>query len=81
MHYHLKKEETFYVNKGKLILNYIDTNDATEYSRELNIGDVIHIEQGDPHQIIALEDSEIIEISTQHFDFDSYRIRKGDSQS
>ena len=32
-----------------------------------------------PHQLIALEDtSEIFEVSTQHFDEDSYRIRVGD---
>ena len=29
-------------------------------------------------QIIALEDTEIFEFSTQHFDEDSYRILKGD---
>ena len=44
-------------------------------------GDCITIERGMPHQLIALEDgSEIFEVSTQHFDEDSYRIRKGDSQ-
>lgn len=81
MHFHLKKVETFYVNKGKLVLKYIDTRDATTYVKELNVGDVIEIEPSDPHQIFAEEDSEIIEISTQHFDDDSYRIDKGDNQS
>lgn len=80
MHFHMKKVETFYVNKGKLVLKYIDTKDATTFTRELNVGDVIEIEPSDPHQIFAEEDSEIIEISTQHFDSDSYRIDKGDSQ-
>jgi len=80
MHFHLKKVETFYVNKGKLVLKYIDTRNATTYVKELNVGDVIEIEPSDPHQIFAEEDSEIIEISTQHFDDDSYRIDKGDNQ-
>jgi mannose-6-phosphate isomerase-like protein (cupin superfamily) len=80
MHFHIKKIETFYVNKGKLVLKYIDTKDASTYIKELNVGDVIEIEPSDPHQIFAEEDSEIIEISTQHFDSDSYRIDKGDNQ-
>ncbi len=80
MHFHMKKVETFYVNKGRLVLKYIDTKDATTYTRELNVGDVIEIKPSDPHQIFAEEDSEIIEISTQHFDYDSYRIDKGDNQ-
>lgn len=80
MHFHMKKIETFYVNKGKLVLKYIDTKDASTHLKELNVGDVIEIEPSDPHQIFAEEDSEIIEISTQHFDSDSYRIDKGDNQ-
>jgi hypothetical protein len=31
-----------------------------------------------PHQLTALSDGEIFEISTQHFDSDSYRVWKGD---
>jgi hypothetical protein len=30
-----------------------------------------------PHQLKALQDGEIFEISTQHFDSDSYRVWKG----
>jgi hypothetical protein len=30
------------------------------------------------HQMEALEDSELFEFSTQHFDTDSYRLVKGD---
>ena len=46
----------------------------------VNKGDCITIERGMPHQLIALEDmSEIFEVSTQHFDKDSYRIRIGDT--
>jgi hypothetical protein len=33
-----------------------------------------------PHQLKAIDESEIFEVSTQHFDDDSYRIDKGDSQ-
>ena len=35
---------------------------------------------GQPHQMLALEEGScIFEVSTQHFDEDSYRIRIGDT--
>lgn len=78
MHYHAKKKETWYVSKGKFILLWIDLKSGTEYSEYLNVGDVLTNERGEPHQLIALEAGEIFEVSTPHFDDDSYRIRKGD---
>jgi ribosomal protein L16 Arg81 hydroxylase len=44
----------------------------------LSKGDVFHIPVLLAHQMIALEDTEMFEFSTQHFDEDSYRIQKGD---
>jgi len=44
----------------------------------LNAGDNFHVYRGLRHQMIALEDSELFEFSTQHFDSDSHRIQKGD---
>ena len=59
----------------------INTETAEEDTAIIGIGTCITIERGQPHQLVALEDnSEIFEVSTQHFDSDSYRIRKGDSQ-
>lgn len=78
MHYHLLKKETWYVSKGKFILIWVDTANGTTYSEYLNKGDVITNERGEPHQLIALEDAEILEVSTKHFDDDSYRMWKGD---
>ena len=78
MHYHLKKKETWYINKGKFILNWIDAKKGITYSEYLNVGDVITNERGEPHQMEALEDSECFEVSTKHDDNDSYRIYKGD---
>jgi quercetin dioxygenase-like cupin family protein len=77
MHYHLLKKETWYVSKGKFILIWIDTTNGATYSEYLNIGDTITNERGEPHQLIALEYSEVFEVSTPHFDTDSYRIVKG----
>jgi mannose-6-phosphate isomerase-like protein (cupin superfamily) len=44
----------------------------------LTTGDVVTIPIGMPHQLEAIEEGEIFEISTEHFDSDSYRIKKGD---
>lgn len=73
-HYHLLKTETWYVLRGVLSLSYYDLVKGKRLSRALQEGDVIHVPAGNPHQLTALEASEIIEVSTQHFDSDSYRI-------
>jgi mannose-6-phosphate isomerase-like protein (cupin superfamily) len=77
MHYHIQKKETWYVAKGRFILHWIDTQNGTHYSEYLNVGDVITNERGEPHQLVALEDSEVFEVSTRHYDEDSFRIHKG----
>ena len=42
---------------------------------QIQEGDVIEIKKGLPHQLTALtEEATIFEVSTQHFDEDSYRI-------
>lgn len=87
-HYHRIKDETFYVHSGKIELMYSDDPDLDKGfvwqgrdKRErviLSKGDVFHIPVGRRHQMRALEDTELFEFSTQHFDTDSYRIVKGD---
>jgi quercetin dioxygenase-like cupin family protein len=82
MHYHLLKEETWYVSNGKFIYSYIDTNTAKLETTTIKEGDVIHLKQGQPHQLMALtQDATIFEVSTQHFDNDNYRVFPGDGQS
>ena len=80
MHFHSQKTETWYVNYGKFILTYIDTKNADKGRTTLMNGDIVHIEVNTPHQLEALEEGEIFEVSTPHMDEDSYRIEKGDSQ-
>lgn len=80
LHYHCK-EETWFV-KGKFLLMYIDTNNADKKEILLNFGDVVHLYPLIPHQLICLENnSEIYEVSDTHYDYDSRRIEKGDSQN
>jgi quercetin dioxygenase-like cupin family protein len=77
MHYHIQKKETWYVNKGKFILHWIETENGTFHTEYLEVGDVITNERGEPHQLEALEDAEVFEVSTRHYDEDSFRIWKG----
>ena len=58
------------------ILKKDDIEKATEIV--LNRGDKFHVYRGLRHQMFALEDSDLFEFSTQHFDDDSYRVIKGD---
>jgi mannose-6-phosphate isomerase-like protein (cupin superfamily) len=75
MHYHMIKNETWYVQSGNFEFCYIDTENGTREITFLSVGDVVYIERGLPHQLKALlDDSVIMEVSTEHFDFDSYRI-------
>jgi quercetin dioxygenase-like cupin family protein len=77
MHYHIKKKETWYVSKGSFILIWVETDTGTTHTEYLKVGDVITNERGEPHQLIALEDSEVFEVSTKHYDEDSFRMWKG----
>jgi mannose-6-phosphate isomerase-like protein (cupin superfamily) len=79
MHYHMLKNETWYVQEGAFQFDWIDTESAERCYTQLQKGDVVYIEKGLPHQLTALVDNSIVfEVSTQHFDEDSYRIyRKG----
>ena len=78
-HYHKLKDETFYLQEGKLLVRYSDEDDrekAVEVIMER--GDKFHVYRGLRHQMFALEDSDLFEFSTRHFEDDSYRIVPGD---
>lgn len=78
-HYHKIKDEVFYLQSGKMIVKFSE-EDSIENSKQivLNAGDSFHVYVGLRHQMIALENSELFEFSTQHFEEDSYRLQKGD---
>jgi mannose-6-phosphate isomerase-like protein (cupin superfamily) len=80
MHYHLIKDETWYVESGEFIYRYINTSNADVVEIKLKKGDTVRQRPGQPHQLEALTDGVIFEVSTQHFDSDSYRVWRGDSQ-
>ena len=75
MHYHLKKKESWYVQQGSFIFSWLDVEDGKLISQIIKVGDSVTIERGLPHQLQAIDDnSTIYEVSTQHFNEDSYRI-------
>ena len=78
-HYHKLKDETFYLQSGRILLFYGETDDLSKANTKiLEPGDTFHIYRGLRHQMYAMEHSELFEFSTQHFDTDSYRIMVGD---
>lgn len=78
-HYHKLKDEVFYVQSGRIKVVYSKDDDIeAANSVILGPGDSFHVHQDLRHQMIAIEDTELFEFSTQHFDSDSYRITRGD---
>ncbi len=70
IHHHKLKDETFYIQSGKVLMEY---GKKGEEKQILKAGDAVHITQLLWHRFTGLEDAEIFEFSTQHFDEDSYR--------
>ena len=81
MHFHKEKDETWFVNTGRFLLNYIDTKTAEYKSQELTSGMTWHNPPLQPHQLVCMEPgSSITEVSTHDSVEDNYRIAPGDSQ-
>ena len=78
-HYHVKKDEVFYLQSGKMTVKYSIDDDISN-AEELTLlpGQAFHVYRGLRHQMYAIQDSELFEFSTEHFDEDSHRIIKGD---
>jgi len=78
-HYHKIKHETFYLQSGMIHL-YFGYGDSLKDAATtiLMPGDTFEVLPLLRHQMIAIKDSELFEFSTEHFEYDSYRIEKGD---
>ena len=57
MHYHIQKKESWYVQEGRFQFNYIDVENGKLKGTQLEKGQSVTIERGQPHQLIALEDN------------------------
>ena len=76
-HYHKIKDEVMYVHTGKVKIIYGRKEDISHsLNNEVVLceGQSFHIPTGLIHKICALDDTELFEFSTQHFDSDSYRL-------
>lgn len=80
MHFHLEKDETWYVLKGKFLLSTLNTENASIKERFLNEGDTWRNRPMEPHQLTCIEEGIIIEVSTKDSHQDNYRVMPGDSQ-
>jgi len=71
MHYHMLKNETWYIQEGAFQFDWIDGDKAERCYTQLQKGDVVYIQKGLPHQLTALSDNSVVfEVSTEHFDED-----------
>ena len=77
MHFHLEKHETFHIVKGSIIMRLIH-KDGSQEEFEMHKGDTLEVPRGLMHQFEGIGEADIMEVSTQHFDSDSYRVSKGD---
>ena len=68
LHYHKIKDETFYLESGRVLMQLLGEE------RIMNPGECLEIPRGAEHRFSGLENSVIFEFSTKHFDEDSYRI-------
>lgn len=80
MHFHAKKDESWYVLSGKFEVRYIQTKNASIQTEILTEGDTWRNEPLEPHQLICIEEGTIIEVSTPDSVEDNYRVMPGDSQ-
>ena len=81
MHFHKQKDESWFVNNGRFLLRWIDTESAKLNEQELRSGDTWHNPPLQPHQLVYMEPgSSITEVSTADSVEDNFRIWPGDSQ-
>jgi len=67
LHKHKNKDETFYIDEGKLLMEVEDKKWI------MKKGDVVRIKPGTLHRYTGIDNAVIIEISTHHEDDDTYR--------
>ncbi len=79
-HFHDEKSESFYVLRGRIRFIYNDLRDASQHEQIMEEGQVVDIPRLCVHQVEALEESVVIEVSSRHSESDSFRVRPGDSQ-
>jgi mannose-6-phosphate isomerase-like protein (cupin superfamily) len=67
LQYHRQKEETIFLQSGRMILLIEDERDELR-EVPLAVGQAHHIAAGRRHRMIAIEDCDVFEVSTNHLD-------------
>lgn len=67
LQYHRIKDETVMVLDGRLRLEFFAGGEAPQ-SRELSPGEAFHIVPNMRHRMVALEDTNVLEVSTPELD-------------
>ncbi len=79
LHFHKIKTESFYLRAGRLKIRIKESPESQTLEEfVLEAGECMDVPIGLVHQMEALEDAELYEFSTQHFDSDSHRLVRGD---
>ena len=75
LQYHRVKEETIFLSAGTMILVF--ENERGELQEiPMSAGDAHHVPVGRKHRMIALEDCDVVEVSTPHLS-DVVRLEDG----
>ena len=78
-------DRPFEVENGDLartVEELLGTGQLETESVNMTVGDSLLIEPGIPHRFLGLaKETHFMEFSTEHFEWDSYRIWPGDSQT
>ena len=82
MHFHMEKEEIFFIASGSILFDFIDPENGDIKTVTMYVGDTVHIPPGIPHRMTGADEKGcvFVECSTRHKDEDSYRVASGDSQ-
>ena len=73
LQYHNVKDETIYLHSGRLLFESQEGDKLV--SREMQPGDRVHITPRTVHRMTAIEDSDILEVSTPELD-DVVRLQR-----
>jgi len=68
LQFHRQKDESWYVESGRVKLELGETGDAVLKQEIVSVGACFHYRPGTVHRVTALEDTTIIEVSTPQLD-------------
>ena len=67
LQYHIKKDETVMVWAGRMTFEHFREGEAPQF-RDMKPGDAFHVTPGLRHRMIAVEDTDVFEVSTTELD-------------